>query len=184
MRPDDGAVDHVGSSVSGHQFGKGFQHGVEHAGLDPAPIPAKNAVPLAVCVRKISPLRSRPRDPQHALEIPPVILARPPPPTTFRRKQRPNDRPFLVAQSNPFVQDSISLQDESLNQNPSPASIFCPRNLKQCHLQANIARATLTTRRRIAHCALSENDDRPATRCVGANGCSCPAILRNGRTRV
>lgn len=67
-RSDDGAVDHVGSSVSGHQLGQGFQHGVEHTGLDPTPVSLKDAVPLPILAWQTPPMRARSRDPQHTPE--------------------------------------------------------------------------------------------------------------------
>ncbi|GFE98145.1 hypothetical protein DmGdi_32180 [Gluconobacter sp. Gdi] len=78
MCPDHGAVDHVGGGVALHYFSQRFQHRVEHASCNPAPIAAEHAVPLAVFVWQVSPLRACPRNPHHAFEIEAVILRRPP----------------------------------------------------------------------------------------------------------
>ena len=66
MRPDNCAVDHVGASIPLDQFSQSFKHCFEHAGLDPASISAEDAVPFAVFIRQVSPLRSRTRHPHHA----------------------------------------------------------------------------------------------------------------------
>ncbi|OJY01941.1 MAG: hypothetical protein BGP07_02240 [Rhizobiales bacterium 63-22] len=76
MCPDDGAVDHVGASIPLDQFGQSFQHCFEHAGLNPAPISAEDAVPLAIFIRQMPPLRSCARHPHHAFEITPIVLGR------------------------------------------------------------------------------------------------------------
>ncbi len=76
VRPDDGAVDHVGTSIPFHQFGQCLKHCLENTGLDPASISTKDAVPLAVFIRQMPPLRSCARHPQHAFEITPIVLSR------------------------------------------------------------------------------------------------------------
>ncbi len=82
MCSDNGAVDHVGASIPFDQFGKGFEQCLEHAGLDPSSVTAKDAVPLAVFIGQVSPLRAGAGHPHHGLEIAPVVLRRtaaPPP---------------------------------------------------------------------------------------------------------
>jgi hypothetical protein len=74
MCPDDGAVDHVGASIPFDEFGQSFEHRLEHAGLDPSSVTAEDAVPFAVFVRQMPPLRSGARHPHHALEIAPIVL--------------------------------------------------------------------------------------------------------------
>jgi transposase InsO family protein len=59
MRPDHCAVDLVGAGFALNGFRKRLQHGIEHAGRYPAPIAPEHAVPLAVPVRQVPPLRSR-----------------------------------------------------------------------------------------------------------------------------
>ncbi len=85
MCPDHGAVDHVGGGVSLRQFRQRFEHRVEHAGLDPSSVAAEDAVPLAIFVGQLTPLRARPRHPHHAFKIQPVILRRTAAPTSLRR---------------------------------------------------------------------------------------------------
>ena len=122
MCPDNGAVDHVGASITFDQFGQGFEHCLENARLDPAPVAAKDAVPLAIFVRQMSPLRARARHPHHAFEIAPVVLRRAATAPSFGWKERADQRPFFVRQTNPFAQGS--LQMEALNQNRIPQSTF------------------------------------------------------------
>lgn len=69
-------MDHVGGCVAPRQFRQRLQHGIEHAGRDPSSIAPEHAVPLAILVRQVSPLRTGPRDPHHAFEIGAVILRR------------------------------------------------------------------------------------------------------------
>jgi hypothetical protein len=122
MCPDNGAVDHVGASIPLDHLRQRFEHRFEHAGLDPSPISAEDAVPLAVFVRQMPPLRSGARHPHHAFEIAPVVLRRAATASSFGRKKRADQRPFLVRQTNPFAQGS--LQMEALNQNRIPQSTF------------------------------------------------------------
>ncbi len=123
MRPDDRRIHHVGASFSLDQLAERFEQRVEDTGLDPAPEAAENAVPLAVFVRQMTPLRSRPSDPQYALKIKPVVLRRPTPSPTFRRKQWSDNRPFLVRHPDPLAQDHTSLQDVALNQTSADLGI-------------------------------------------------------------
>jgi len=120
--PDNGAIDHVGASIPLDHLCQCFQHRFEHAGLHPSSIPAEDAVPLAVFIRQMSPLRSRARHPHHAFEITSVVLSRAASAPSFSRKKRTDQRPFLVRQTNPFAQGC--LQMEALNQNPIPQSTF------------------------------------------------------------
>ncbi|MDR7031320.1 hypothetical protein J2X35_000001 [Mesorhizobium sp. BE184] len=59
MGPDNGAIDHVGASIPLDQFSQRFEHRLEPAGLDPSSVTAEVAVPFAVFVRQMSPLRAR-----------------------------------------------------------------------------------------------------------------------------
>jgi len=122
MRPDDGAVDHVGGGVSFDHLRQAFQHGIENADLQPAVVTTENAVPFAVFVGKMPPLRPCPRQPHHAFKKAAVILRWPTTAPALRRQQRPDHRPFLIRQTNPFAQGF--LQKEALNQSTSPVSIF------------------------------------------------------------
>ena len=122
MCPDHGAIDHVGGSVAPRQFGQRLEHGIEHAGCDPSSIAPEHAVPLAILIRQVPPLRAGPRDPDHAFEIAAVILCRAASTTMLRRQKRPDHFPFLVRNANPLAQDC--LQKPALNQRPSPQSSF------------------------------------------------------------
>lgn len=122
MCPDHGAVDHVGGCVAPRQFGQRLKHGIEHAGRDPSSIAPEDAVPFAILVRQMPPLRAGPRDPHHTFEIAAVILCRPAASTTFRRQQRPDHIPFFVRNTNPLAQDR--LQKPALNQYGSRQSSF------------------------------------------------------------
>jgi len=122
MCPDDGTVDHVGGGISLHHFGKRFEHGVKDAGRHPSPIAAKNAVPLAIFVRQVPPLRACPGDPHHPFEIQPVILRGPAAAATLSGQKSPDDRPFRVRYPYPLAQRC--LQKSALNQAASPLSTF------------------------------------------------------------
>jgi len=122
MCPDHRAVDHVGGWVAPRQFGQRLEHGIEHAGRDPSSIAPEHAVPLAILIRQVPPLRARPRDPHHAFEIGAVILRRAASTTTLRRQQRPDHFPLFVRNANPLAQGC--LQKTALNQGPSPQSSF------------------------------------------------------------
>lgn len=122
MCPDHGAIDHVGGCVAPRQFRQRLEHGIEHAGRDPSSVPPEHAVPLAILVRQVSPLRSGSRDPHHAFEIAAVILRRTASTTIFRRQQRPDHFPLFVRNANTLAQGC--LQKPALNQRPSPQSSF------------------------------------------------------------
>lgn len=122
MCPDHGAIDHVGGRIAPCQLGQRLEHGVEHAGRDPSSIAPEDAVPLAILVRQVSPLRAGPRDPHHAFKIAAIILRRAASTTTLRRQQRPDHSPFLVCNADPLAQGR--LQKPALNQRPSPPSSF------------------------------------------------------------
>lgn len=122
MRPDYRAVDHVSAGIALHHLGQRLQQGVEHPGLDPAPVAPEHAVPLAIFVGKMPPLRARPRHPHHALEIGPIVSGRPTSATIFRRQQRTDQRPLLIRYPDPLAQRR--LQKAALNQPPSLKSSF------------------------------------------------------------
>jgi hypothetical protein len=103
MRPDDGTVDHVGTSVSFDQIGEGFEHGVKHPGLHPSSVATEDAVPLPY-----SSGRCRHCAPVRAIHIiAPIVMCRAASAPAFSRQQRPDQRPFLVRQPDPFAQDCL-----------------------------------------------------------------------------
>lgn len=114
MCPDNGAVDHVGASVPLDQLGQRFEHSLEHTGLDPSPISAKDAVPFAVFVGQLPPLRSGARHPHHALEIPSIVLRRAAAAPSFSRQKRTDQRPLIVRQANPFAHPHRPFDDPPL----------------------------------------------------------------------
>lgn len=122
MCPDHGAVDHVGGGVAPRQFGQCLEHGIEHPGRDPSSIAPEYAVPLAIFVRKMPPLRAGARDPHHAFKIWAIILRRTASTTTLRRQQPPDHFPFLVCNADPLAQSC--LQKTALNQRSSHQSSF------------------------------------------------------------
>ena len=127
MRSNRGTIDHVGFAVSLHHFRQCLKHRIEHACLHPAPVATKHAVPFAVLIGKVTPLRPRPRHPHHPLEIAPVILCRATPAPPFGRQQRPNDCPFLVRYPNPLAQHRLP---KSSGETASMSHVnLCPRNL-------------------------------------------------------
>ena len=114
MRPDHRAVDHVRARIVLDRFGERLQHGVEHAGLDSPAIPSEYAVPLAMLIRQLPPLRPRPRRPYHTFKIGPVVTRRPATTTSLRRQQRPDQPPLLVRHTDPIAQ--YRLKKAALNQ--------------------------------------------------------------------
>ncbi len=107
MCPDHCAIDHVGCRVSSSHFRQRFEHCVEHTSLDPSSVAAEHAVPFAIFVGQMPPLRARPRHPHHTLIVEPVILRRAAPPTSFRGQQWPDQCPFIVRHSNSLAQDCL-----------------------------------------------------------------------------
>jgi hypothetical protein len=128
MCSDYGAVDHVGGGVSLHQTGKRFEHRVEHASLNPSSVAAEDAVPLAIFVGQMPPLRARPRHPHHTLKIEPVVLRRTATSPTFRRKQWPDQSPLIVRYTNSLAQGC--LPKDSLESTDGSHVNLCPRNLE------------------------------------------------------
>lgn len=61
MCPDDRTVDHVGTIITFDRTGQCLQHGIEYTRRCPATVAAEHAVPLAICLRQLPPLRTRPR---------------------------------------------------------------------------------------------------------------------------
>lgn len=122
MCPDHGAIDHVGGGIAPRQLGQCLEHGIEHAGCDPSSVAPEHAVPLAIPVRQVSPLRAGPRDPHHTFEIGAVILRRAASATMLSWEQRPDHFPFFIRNANPLAQGC--LQKPALNQGPSPQSSF------------------------------------------------------------
>lgn len=122
MCPDHGAVDHVGRAVALDQLSKRLEQRLENPGLHPTAITSKYAVPLPVLVRKMPPLRARPSHPEHALEVPPIIVRGPAAPPALSGQQRPDQRPLFLRHSDPLAQGCP--QKTALNQPPSSASSF------------------------------------------------------------
>jgi hypothetical protein len=122
VRPDDGAVDHVGTGIAFHHLRQRFEHRVEHAGRHPAPVAPKHAVPLAIFIGKLPPLRAGAGDPHHALEIQPVILRRAAATAALRRQQHADNLTFLVRKPDPLGQ--CRRQKPALIQQANPLSTF------------------------------------------------------------
>jgi hypothetical protein len=127
MCPDYGAVDHVGGCVSSSQFRQCFEHRIKHAGFDPSSIATEHAVPFAIFVGQMPPLRARPRHPHHTLIVETVILRRAAPPTSFRGQQWPDQCPLIVRYPNSLPQDC--LPKDSLESTSESHVNLCPRNL-------------------------------------------------------
>lgn len=82
---------------------EGLTGGQVSISRNPALIAAEHAVPLAIFVRQVAPLRAGPRYPHHALEIEAVILRRSAAATMLRRQKRADDSPLVVRQTNPLA---------------------------------------------------------------------------------
>lgn len=122
MCPDRRAIDHVSGGVVSRQFGQRLEHGIEHGGRNPSSITPEDAVPLAILIWQVTPLRSGPRDPHHTFEIGAIILCRLASAIMLRRQQQPDHFPFFVRNTDPLAQGR--LQKPALNQRPSPQSSF------------------------------------------------------------
>lgn len=122
MCPDNGAIDHVGGGIAFHHLGERFEQRIEHPRRDPSSVSAEDAVPLAIFIRQMTPLRPGSGHPHHAFEIALIILRRTAPSTPLCWQQRPDQCPFLVRYPNPLAQRC--LQKTALNQRPSLASSF------------------------------------------------------------
>jgi hypothetical protein len=120
MCPDYRAIDHVGSCLAPRRVSQRLEHRIEHAGRDPSSIAPEDAAPLAIVIGKMPPLRIRPSDPHHTLEVASIILCRAT--TATARQERADQSPFFIRNSDPLTQ--YRLQKAALNQRPSPASSF------------------------------------------------------------
>ena len=127
VRPDYRAVDHVGGNIALDHGGERLQHGFEHTRPNPAAIPPEHAVPLAVPVWQMPPLRARPRHPHHAFKIWPVFArgaaASPP----LRGQQWTDQRPLIIGNPDPLAQRR--LQKDSLESTVQTRVNLCPRYL-------------------------------------------------------
>src|SRR5690606_640805 len=103
-------------------LGQGVKQGVEHPSLNPAPIAAEDAVPLAIFVRQLPPLRTRPRHPHHTLEKRAIVTSRPAAAPPLRWQQRPDQIPLLIRKTNPLAQRCP--QKAALNQSRDTQSSF------------------------------------------------------------
>lgn len=122
MCSDHGAVDHISGGISLHHLSQRFEHRVEHARHHPSPVTSEHAVPFTIVIRQVPPLRPCLGNPHHAFEIQSVTSCRAAATTRFRRKQRPNDCPFLVRKPNSLAQRH--LQKTALNQSRTLLSTF------------------------------------------------------------
>jgi hypothetical protein len=122
MCPDNSAIDHVGGGIAFHHLGERFEHRIEHRRRDPSPVSAEDAVPLAIFIGQMTPLRPGPGHPHHAFEIAPIVLRRTASSTPLCWQKWPYQCPFLIRNPNPLAQ--CCLQKTALNQWPSPASSF------------------------------------------------------------
>ena len=127
MCPDHGAIDHVGSAIPTRHFRQGFEHRIEYPGFYPSSVAPEHAVPLAIFIGKMPPLRTRPRHPHHAFKIEPIVPSRTAPSASLRWQQRPDQRPFFVRYSNPLTQGC--LPKDSLESAHESQVKLCPRNL-------------------------------------------------------
>ena len=90
MRPDHGAIDHVGGAIATCHFRESFEHRIEHPGFHPSSVAPEHAVPFALFIGKVAPLGTCPRHPHHAFKIESVVLGWSTPPASLRRQQWPD----------------------------------------------------------------------------------------------
>lgn len=120
--PDYGVFDHVGRAVALDKLGKRLKQRLEYPGLHLTAISSKHAVPLPVLVRKMPPLRACPSHPEHAFEVPPIVVRGSAATPALRRQQQPDQRPLLVRNSDPLAQSRP--QKTAVNQPQGLASSF------------------------------------------------------------
>ena len=96
MGAHDRRVDHLHGGRRTVRLGQGFEHQLEQAALRPAAELPVDRVPLAEMPVQIAPRHAGARDPEDAVENPPVILRRPPALAAPRDHQRFENRPFLI----------------------------------------------------------------------------------------
>ena len=95
---DDRGVDHLHPLLGRAAPGQGGEHRLEDAEVAPAGEPSPDGVPLPVPLGDRPPARALARPPQDAVEVPPVLAARPAAP---RRQQWSDQLPFRVRQITP-----------------------------------------------------------------------------------
>ena len=71
----------------GPPFPQRFEHRIENSGRHPTSVTPENAVPLAIVIRQVPPLRTRARNPHHAFEVEPIVLCWATATTTLSRQQ-------------------------------------------------------------------------------------------------
>ena len=96
MGAHDGGIDHLHDGGRAALLVQRVEHQFEQPGLRPAAELLVDGVPLAEILVQIAPRRPGPRDPEDAVEYPPVILGRPPALATPRDHQGFEKRPFLI----------------------------------------------------------------------------------------
>ena len=96
MGAHDRRVDHLHGGRRTVRLGQGFEHQLEQAALRPAAELPVDRVPLAEMPVQIAPRHAGARDPEDAVENPPVILRRPPALAAPRDHQRFEKSPFLI----------------------------------------------------------------------------------------
>ncbi|EAU40989.1 hypothetical protein FP2506_14534 [Fulvimarina pelagi HTCC2506] len=74
MSAHDSGIDHVGRSLSIRHLRQRFEHRIEQAGFEPKAITPEDAVPFAVFIGQMPPLRPGPGKPPHAFEETAVIV--------------------------------------------------------------------------------------------------------------
>src|SRR3546814_11791835 len=99
MCPDHRAIDHVGGCIAPRQLAQRLEHGIEHAGRDPASIAPEHAVPLDVLIGQMPTLRDGTGDPHPDFEIGEVLLFRAASTTIFSRQKRPAPFPLFFCTS-------------------------------------------------------------------------------------
>lgn len=127
MCPDHGTIDHIGSAIPTRHFRQGFEHRIENPGFHPSSVAPEHAVPLAIFIRKMPPLRTCPSHPHHAFKIEPIVPGRTASAASLRWQQRPDQRPFFVRYTNPLTQNY--LPKDSLESALESQVKLCPRNL-------------------------------------------------------
>jgi hypothetical protein len=98
VRPDDGAVDHLQSVCSASAIGEGLQQHVPDTTFGPTPELPPDGVPVAEFFWQIAPGRASAGNPKDRIQHTAMVTRWPTSRTTRLCHERPEERPFLVAQ--------------------------------------------------------------------------------------
>ena len=98
MAANCGAVDHVLPVIRQPQFNQGLKQSVPNALFGPTTEAHIDRIPLSVALMHVAPGASDPKNMQHTVQIPPIIVRRSRLPPAFGGQKPLNDPPFHIRQ--------------------------------------------------------------------------------------